>query len=112
MESVWSGAFLNESRRKAIAISARTLEQETIDFNQIAFLIVSTDRHPRGTAAPCTRQTQATSGVFRAQKGNAASQRCATGIRQAAGKEGTRRARVNSIRCCLTTRFGDLMDGT
>ncbi len=55
-----SGAFLNESRRNAILISTQTLEKETIDFNPIAFLIVSTDRHPRGTTAPCTRQTQAT----------------------------------------------------
>jgi hypothetical protein len=55
-----SGAFLNESRRNAIAISARMPEQETIEFNQIAFRVVSTDRHPRGTKASCTSQTQAT----------------------------------------------------
>ena len=36
--------FLNESRRNAIAISARTLQYEIIEFNQIAFLIVSTDK--------------------------------------------------------------------
>jgi len=35
-------------------------EQETIEFNQIALRVVSTDRHPRGTKASCTSQTQAT----------------------------------------------------
>ena len=39
-----SGAFLNESRRNAIVISARMPEQKTIEFNQIAFRVVSTDK--------------------------------------------------------------------
>jgi hypothetical protein len=38
-----SGAFLNESCRNAIVISARIPEQKTIEFNQIAFRVVSTD---------------------------------------------------------------------
>src|SRR5262249_19039477 len=97
--------FLDESPRNAIAISRRTWNRKQSPFNQIAFLVVSTDRHPRGTTAPCTSKTQTTQSVSRAQEGSAASERCATGIRQPAGKEGTRRGSVNSIQSSLTTRF-------
>jgi hypothetical protein len=40
--------FLNEWRRNAIAISGRMLGCEIIGVNHIAFVIVSTDRHPVG----------------------------------------------------------------
>lgn len=44
IESLWSGAFLNESRRNAIPISGPKAAVQKIEFNQIAFLIVSTDK--------------------------------------------------------------------
>jgi hypothetical protein len=37
-------AFLNESRRNAILISGPMLKGKRLEFNQIAFLAVSTDR--------------------------------------------------------------------
>ncbi|PYK11447.1 MAG: hypothetical protein DME61_00670 [Verrucomicrobia bacterium] len=48
---------------------------------------VSTDRQHRGTTAPCTSQTQATTNLFAAQEGNIASQRGARGAGQATAKE-------------------------
>jgi hypothetical protein len=53
----------------------------------IAFLHVSTDRHHRGTKAPCTSQTQAKTSVFATQEGYIASQRSARGAGQATAKE-------------------------
>jgi len=44
-----SGAFLNESRRNAIAdFGSNAGEENGREFNQIAFLMVSTDRDPVG----------------------------------------------------------------